>query len=439
MSPKVINRLCIVVAALAVVTAFALPAAAQKTKVVFATAHAATGAPERVQVFMEQNPDIEVEIVSLSGLSIDQIRDKLYSMIAAGQPVDVIRLSGVLFQEWVSSGLTLDLAPYFSRTGSDAFLDDMHAFALRAVSRDGKVYGLPEDPTTDWMIVNLGAFDRAGLESPFAIYESGDWTWDTMRSVAARFKALGSVDDPFFPITTLINNDLGLMPWIMGSGGDFFNEDGSEVRINSQEVLRGIEFALELMDEGLMNGPHSPMGWQDIFARDRWGMAIWWVTFPSYLNVNAPASDVDLIPLPRSAHPGFSTPANINTYVISSTTSVPEAAFRLATWLGGPEHYRLALTGEAHPDQPYIFSWPSAYASADQMFIEIVSERLDVQGLRYYRDAVASARAINQPKRAATTAQSMVYEALAKVWTHETPVPTALENLSRELQALISG
>lgn len=407
---------------------------AAKTKVVFATPQAAQGAPERVQVFMAANPGIEVEILSLAGLNANQMQDKLFAMIAAGQAVDVIRLPGPAFTQWLNEGYLLDLSTYLRNEGE--ILRDMHPFAHAAVTRAGRIYGLPEDPTTDWTVVNLGAFLKAGLPSPITVYERGDWTWDTLRDTSRKLRSLGSPDNPYYPITTLLNNDLGLMPWVMGAGGDFFDESGKQVRINSPETKRGIAYALELLDQGLVNGLDAPLSWMDILKRDRWGVAIWWVTFPSWLRQNAPDIDIDVIPLPRSPYKD-TVPANINTYVVSSTTKVRDAAFRLAAWLGGPQHYQLAVTGKFEPNATYRFSWPSAYRSADKLFIDLVSQRLQVPGVKYYPDVVPRARAINQPAKAASTATSLIYEELSRVFRKQESLENSLQKLDTQLRGIV--
>ncbi len=409
---------------------------AAQTKLVFATPHAATGAPERLQYFLAANRDLEVEIVSLAGLSLNQIHDKLFSMLAAGQQIDVIRLPGPAFTEWLSKDLLLDLSPFLE--GRPAILQDMHPFVRRAVSRGGRVYGLPEDPTTDWVVVNLGAFARAGLQPPEQLYQEGQWTWETLRATSRKLKALGTPERPYYPITTLLNDDLGTMPWVMGAGGDFFDETGTVVKINQPDTRRGLQFILDLITDGLVNTPNAPIGWQDILKQDRWGVAVWWVTFPSWLRQNTPETEIDLIPLPRSPYQD-AVPANMNTYVIPAATRHPREAFRLASWLGGPQHYELALTGRAHPNQNYIFSWPSAYRSADRLFIDIVGRRLGTPGVKYYPDVVARARAINQPAQAGTTAKTRIYQELAKVFNGQQPLDATLRNLEAELQGLLSS
>ena len=409
---------------------------AQKTKVVFATPHAPTGAPERVEYFLRDNPNIEVEIVSLSGMSVNQQREFILTMIASGQQIDVVRIGGDILNEWVNAGILLDMTPYVEALGAD-ILGDMHPFARNAVTKNGRIYALPEDSTSQWALVNTGNFAKAGLESPFSIYESGAWTWDKMVEAAEKLKALDQPNLPFFPIATLLRHPIGITTWIMGGGGDLFNETGTEVLVNSPESLQGIEFAVGLIERGLMNSVDNMPPGLEIYAHDRWGIAPLDVTFPSWLNANAPGTEFDVIPMPQSPFTDRDMPVHTNGYVVISRTPDPDAAMRLALWLSGPEHYTLALTGAAHPDQPYRFSWSSSYRSSDQLFIDIVSERLGIEGLKYYREVLPRLRNYTYANNAAPNAWNEAYAALDDVWRGLRSPAAGLEELEQRLQNLI--
>ncbi|MCJ7548740.1 MAG: extracellular solute-binding protein, partial [Anaerolineae bacterium] len=115
-------------------------------------------ADEEVAQFNEKYAPIELERIETDLV-------KLFSMLAAGQQVDAVRLYGTFLPSYVSKGVCLDLTDYFNSSDilpSDDLLpvNDLYLW-------QGKRYGLVKDWSPDYAIfANKSIWEEMGVALP---------------------------------------------------------------------------------------------------------------------------------------------------------------------------------------------------------------------------------------------------------------------------------
>ncbi|MEX2088764.1 MAG: extracellular solute-binding protein, partial [Bacteroidota bacterium] len=106
-------------------------------------------------------------------------QEKLYAMIAAGQPPDIFYTNSVVRDQLAAQGHLLDLRQV---SATDPFTQRLRASAIqRGTSIDGGWYSLSNWIFTLGVYYNRDLFDEAG-----APYPDASWTWDQMVAAARK-------------------------------------------------------------------------------------------------------------------------------------------------------------------------------------------------------------------------------------------------------------
>ena len=146
--------------------------------------------PERYQTlidrFKKENPNIDFEIVGFSGAddksATDAFAQKLDMMIAAGDQIDVVSMSGGtgLLRPRAMNGIILPLDEYIKKDGMNmdeefvAGSDRTCAFVAKG-SNEKKFFTLPLSKTYYPVYYNKDMFKEAALAEP-----EDDWTFDQL-------------------------------------------------------------------------------------------------------------------------------------------------------------------------------------------------------------------------------------------------------------------
>lgn len=263
-----------------------------------------------------ENPDIEIRLIEVPYSELNQ---RLRTMVAGGEPPALARITDPI----ALKDALLDLTPYLD--DPEEFVNQFKPATIPYIYTDGKVVGVPVDMTANGVFYNKTFFDMAGIEVP----GPGDepWTWEewveVLKTVVAKSPARYGMVFDFTPhrFSTLIYQ----------AGGRIFDEEGN-VSLNTPEVVRAVEFFVQLHREGLM--PESVwLGSENPNTLFRAGIAAmhfsgnWMIT--NYRN-EIQQFEWGVVPLPkdkiRSSVPG-------NKFVGSfANTKYPEEAAEFIKW-----------------------------------------------------------------------------------------------------------
>lgn len=146
----------------------------------------------QIAAFMEENPDITVE--NLSIYEEDAYNTKLKSLIATGETPDIFYYPGIAgLSEWAQNGVIMNVEPLFEEDEewSARFVDGaLETYRLDSYGVPG-IYAIPNELNVDGVFYNKKLFEQAGItELP-----------ETM-------------DDLYDAVVKL--NEAGITPWVVG-------------------------------------------------------------------------------------------------------------------------------------------------------------------------------------------------------------------------------
>lgn len=198
----------------------------------------APGVQMMLDKFMEENPDISVEIQCTP---YDQYWTNLEAAAIAGTLSDVIMMHPEQVAKYAQGGMLASLEDMIA-SGSI----DMTKFPENIVGDftvDGVRYGVPKDYSTFGLWYNKDLFDAAGLEYPTA-----DWTWDDLYNAAV---ALTDKDNGVYGFVARYDTNDGAYHFIWQNGGDIINEDETASMFDDPATIEAIEYMVRFVEEGL--------------------------------------------------------------------------------------------------------------------------------------------------------------------------------------------
>ncbi|MCP4653916.1 MAG: sugar ABC transporter substrate-binding protein, partial [bacterium] len=157
---------------------------------------------------------------------------KLRTMMAAGEPPDVMFLNGSHVPTYARRGLLRSVEELAG--GDELEADDFYPEALRAFRFDGTVagrgplWGLPASVTPLGFYYNRDLFDRAGVA-----YPTDDWTWDEF---ADKARAIGRTEGAWGAEFSLLPAMVRVLVWTEGL--DLFSPELDRLRWDEPEVRR---------------------------------------------------------------------------------------------------------------------------------------------------------------------------------------------------------
>jgi multiple sugar transport system substrate-binding protein len=212
-------------------------------------ASAELGNTKLFEQYMEEHPNIIIEEVPTSSTDT-----KLMSMIASGNPPDIIRFTG--YDElpvFVQRGILMPLDEMLENS-ENYNRDDMHDI-MSVCQFDGKergkgsVYGIPKDwsPTGIW--INKDVFAEEGIPLPS---DTVPMTWDEYAALAQKLvKRNGEAIDRHGSITALPLPTL-LEMYLSSYGNSMWNDDYSSTTLETAETKKAVKYFQKLHETGAL-------------------------------------------------------------------------------------------------------------------------------------------------------------------------------------------
>lgn len=181
--------------------------------------------------FEAENPNIKVEYEIVS---YNDYFTKLQTVIASGTGPDTFELNYETFVTYASKDVLLDLTSYINEDNFDVNIYNKKA--LDAFKFNGKQYGLVESFSNVVLFYNKDLFDGAGLDYPDA-----SWNWDKELEVAEKLTDKeNGIWGTYSPIQFW-----EFYKTIEQNGGKIFNEDKTEVIINSENNVETLQWMID--------------------------------------------------------------------------------------------------------------------------------------------------------------------------------------------------
>lgn len=289
---------------------------------------------------------VEISLQPFSG------QEKLYAMIAAGQPPDIFYTNNVLRDKLAAEGRLLDLR---SLSAADSFTDRLWPDVYRqGLSADGGLYSIGNWSFTAGIYYNKELFDEAGIP-----YPDTSWTWNDLlgaaRRIAAKRNASGEpehygifIPSHFIEIFELMNG----AP--VGDQSLFLNFSESSLEIYRQY--------LALMNDRLMPDLRriQAMGMQASQLLQSGKVAMLVEAVPHQVLFETLTIPWAVAPIPRFGdRPVRCFRSESGGLSISSQTTNPEAAWKALKWIiAGASIYQ---PNPVLRDADFVAGWEARY------------------------------------------------------------------------------
>ena len=215
---------------------------------------------ELVKRFNRENPDISVHMQRMKSMTY---YNKLFVAAIGERTPEVFVIHASAVERFVYAGF---LRPVNEMLNSENGIpwDDFNERVIDAVTRDGKIFGIPIDTHMLGMYYNNQLLQKSGFVDSQGHPRPPQTRDEFMAILASNTKDMngnGCNDNWGFTFTWLRTNIISVM-WQFG--GKFFNDDFSECLLNSPENVAALEFCADIVNKykySPLPGTEQSEGW----------------------------------------------------------------------------------------------------------------------------------------------------------------------------------
>jgi len=189
--------------------------------------------------FVEDNPNVSYELA----MAVDE--DKFVASVAAGVPPDIYaNMGNMILSQWIPQEAVLQLDPYIESSGFD-LSSQMQAGLAECTWMDGKLYGMAWGTDTWGFMWNKDQFEEVGLDP-----DVPPKTWEELHAFADKLTKREGLN------LTRVGYIPGYGCWehityqtCYSFGGRLYNEDYTQITLNTPEMVRAMEDMKVYWDE----------------------------------------------------------------------------------------------------------------------------------------------------------------------------------------------
>ena len=193
----------------------------------------------QVELFERQFPGIKVELI-VGGSSVDKIK----AGMAAGEPMDLIRITTTQYAGFAQQGAVLALDGLIRRDRYD--LKDFYPQAISQWQWRGKQWAMPFLGTLT-QYVNLELVEQTGARRPPTTWKDPTWNWEAFLEFGRKVARREGDRVVRWGYTGTHDNQRYFLPWVWTNGGDLFDKDLKQVTIGEPPALEALQFLADLI------------------------------------------------------------------------------------------------------------------------------------------------------------------------------------------------
>lgn len=283
--------------------------------------------------FVEQNPDIKLQVTAIPGETWGEYFDKVIVMVAGGTPPDMMRVAIEGVQLCISKGLLLPLDDYIERDKEELqdYFDDVHPRMIDCFRWEGKIYGLGLEWNNMSIHYNTELFRKYGIDRP-----ADNWDKDEFLSIAEKLTADldgdGRTDQYGYGLWNAYF--AGSMPWIFNFGSNLLTEDWKESNANDPKVIAAMQWLQDLIWKYKVTPAPASADVTNLFVSGKLGM-MGGGRWPCLDFANAGFSDYDILYWPKVERQ--ITEVGIGTIPIFQFSEHPEESWKFLKYTLGKE------------------------------------------------------------------------------------------------------
>ncbi|NOK58404.1 MAG: hypothetical protein GFH27_549279n210 [Chloroflexi bacterium AL-W] len=281
-----------------------------------------------IQQFNAENPDVQVQFVSLDDISIDidlPVAERIAQWARATS-----RIADTAQPLWVGSWseqapYLQDLRPFIE---ADATFDTtvFYPGSLEAAQVDGGTYVLPHTQFAPLLSYNVDLLTTQGLSEP-----SPDWTWQEVRNLAEQV-AQPDADPPIYGLLDYGDGRMALVGEMLAADPSLGELSPDRATIDTSAAETALTQVAAMAQTGALyidtEEELFPRTYIDMIVAGQ--VAIW----PTGLladPIDRPTATVKTVPFPTDLPAPFAS--GVDGYVMSRGTEHPEAAWRWLSFL----------------------------------------------------------------------------------------------------------
>jgi len=193
----------------------------------------------------EEFPYISVEIITIPWGEYIQ---KLSVQKISGDAPDIIWAADVHLKTFMDNGLLVDISSIRDESDTAYDFKDYLPDTLNYVSKDGKLFGIPFSTAPKLIMYNDDLFKAAGLESPYALWQKGEWTYEAFANAVVKItdKSKG-----IYGYASIFPSDflMSAIDIIWGYGAEAFNAQNTKFTLNTPEGRKALQLVWDLYNK----------------------------------------------------------------------------------------------------------------------------------------------------------------------------------------------
>lgn len=322
--------------------------------------------------------------VKMTVTDADQYATKLQAAVSGNKVPDVFYIEQANLQSYVASGVLLDITDQVEEAGVD--LDNIWDYGVDSYRFDGtlqgtpegRLYGLPKDVGPFAFGYNKTMLEAAGIPLPD---KDVPLSLEQFRDIAKQLTQDTDGDGAVDQWGTGLNVQWNLQSMVWSNGGDWTNEDRTEVTVDTPEFAEALQYFADLTTVDGVTPNASEAATLDTYQRWMAGEIGFFPVGPWDVSVyNDLDFDYDLIPWPAGSTGESATWVGSLGIGVSATSDNPDAAVQLATYLSTDVDAQQTLV-DANVQIPNLKDMAEEWAAAPdaepanrQEFLDIVQD-----------------------------------------------------------------
>jgi multiple sugar transport system substrate-binding protein len=319
--------------------------------------------------------------VKMTVTDADQYATKLQAAVSGNKVPDVFYIEQANLQSYVASGVLMDITQQVEDAGVD--LDNIWPYGVDSYRFDGTLqgtpegalYGLPKDVGPFAFGYNKTMLEANGIPLPDP---DVPLTFEQFRDIAKQLTVDTDGDGALDQWGTGLNVQWNLQSMVWSNGGDWTNADRTEVTVDTPEFAEALQYFADLTLVDGVTPSASEAATLDTYQRWMAGEIGFFPVGPWDVSVyNDLDFEYDLIPWPAGSTGESATWVGSLGIGVSNTTSNPEAAVQLATYLSTDVDAQQTLV-DANVQVPNLIDMAQEWAAAPDAEPENRQEFLDI-------------------------------------------------------------
>lgn len=363
-----------------------------------------------------------VKMQAQASVAFGDFQTRFRTLLAGGAPPDVMRLNDDFLREVSDKSLSVDLTPYFTKSGlkMDDYFENLFNFSKLPSGQRAIVVGAQ----VRCIFYNKTMFEKEGIKLPPTTWTPGGWKWDDFLDAA---KGVTKGNQQFGAV--IIKDTAYENTWAVNNGGDgIFSTDGKKFTLADPVGYEAIQWAADLALKHKVTPKYGDIqadqAEQRLFTAGKLGMIMNSSSNVGYYNKNVKDFEWDIAPIPAKVNQVQE--GGVVVYIIPSKAKNPDQAWEYLNYAAGPEGGKvLAEAGLCVPVNKAAaesLKSPGDYPKN----IKLLVAGADHNRIVNSTSATAAAVAIYRPQ-------------LQRVYSGEITAEKALTSVRSQVEAAIAG